>query len=804
MAFTPIASLTSGESATVTYVAGMRTTYGGTQSGPPTVSGDSFTNSADLRATTEVIEDSPETPGPIAVEDGSQASIATTGPQLRKLLLPRSVPLDPLDPTLCPTDPALYVDPTSETDPRVQFRLGDKVCFLLEVRFSPTAQTRNADVGDFLPVGVDYVNGSMTPADANTIPTDQLGFTTTDPRAPIGWLLGAPTGGENRFVAKGAVFQVVLAGEVKTAPDSDDPQLKGNLMKMRTVNTAGRASSYRDDVPFRIVPPPPLRLVKGVASVTTPAAGPFGPNTNQGGQFVQQGSQVRFRIDLTNDGTPADFNAFSARNLDVLDVLPSQVRCGAISAITNFGTDPSIGVCYDPGVTGYPIVGGTASVIRWNFDGTDPYGLYPAGAIIPPGAEAGTRSLFYTMTVPAPTSVSEVFTNDAGVRSYGAFTNVTDGISPDYFPENNIDPNIPNIPTSAPAARDTAFVETPETTVDKFVTSWIEETNNNRSSPAPTLPGQIVGDSAQAVVGEYVTYRYFVDIPAQTTVFNGDLTDQLPTPDNGGFVIVPAPPIPSGAPAGSGRFYAVAGTGVPAELPAGVTFDPLTGTIDFGAEYTNDSATTQRFEAIVSARVVSTALPVTAEPTRRNTASFVSTTPSGPPLTAVTAVADVQIRQPVPSLVKGVTGAGPNNVVRAGDTLTYTLTASNGSGRPPLHDSWIVDCVPDGLESVTLLDPIATDIGPVAGDPATNGCASGETYLAFFVGSIDGGASASRSYTAVVSIQSVGGQQYVNDAELTGSSLVDNKPTPQTPDNPDEPRTAQRTPRRSPCWVPLS
>jgi uncharacterized repeat protein (TIGR01451 family) len=788
VAFTPITSLTAGESATVSYSAGMRTTYGGTQSGPPTVSGDAFTNTADLTATTDVIEDSPETAGPIVVEDGSQATIGTTGPTLRKLLLPRSVRLDPLDSTPCPTDPALYVDPSGETDPSVQFRLGDNVCFLLEVRFSTTAQTRNADVGDFLPVGVDYVDGSMTPATGNTIPPDQLGFTTTDPRAPIGWLLGAPAGA-NRFVAKGAVFQVVLAGEVETAPDSDDPQLKGNLMKMRTVDTAGRASSFRDDVPFRIVPPPPLRLVKGVESVDTPVAGPFDPDSDEEGQIVQQGSQVRFRIDLTNLGGPEDFNSFSARNLDVLDVLPAQVNCSAISAITNFGTNSSIGVCRDPGDSGYPIVGGTRSVIRWNFDGTDAYALFPAGEplpVPPNGAESGTRSLFYTMTIPPSTSVSEVFTNDAGVRSFGAFTNITDGISPDYFPEDNIDPNVPLTAINAPAARDTSFVETADAVVGKFVTSWIEETDNNRSAPAPTTSGEIVGTIAQAVVGEYVTYRYFVDIPARTTVFNGELNDQLPTPDNGEFVIVPNPPVASGAPAGAGRFYGVAGAGSPTALPPGVDFVPATGTIDFGAAYTNDTATTQRFEAIVSALVVDTDLGSTDQPTRRNTARFVSTaTPTGPALDAVTAVADVQIRQPVPTLDKVVAGTLPGNVVQPDTTLTYELTASNQAGRPPLHDSWILDCIPAGLESVTILDPVATDIGPDAGDP-TNGCAPDETYVAFFVGSIAGGESVSRSYTAVVSTQSVGDAEYVNDAELTGSSLLDGKLTPQSPDNPEE------------------
>ena len=303
------------------------------------------------------------------------------------------------------------------------------------------------------------------------------------------------------------------------------------------------------------MPAPPIQLIKGVESVDTPAAAgqPFGPNTDEEGQFVQQGSNATFRIDLTNIGKPDDFNDFSVRNLDVLDVLPSQLSCDDIvpGSILNFGTDPSIGECSDPADPGYPIAGGSQSVIQWDLDGTDPYGLYPDGATIPPGAEAGTRSLFYTVRFPSGTTVDQVFTNDAGVRSYGAFTNTTNDISPDYFPEGNIDPNVPNTPTSAPPARDTSFVQTGEAAVSKFVTSWIEQPNNNRSNPAPpetVAPFSIVGDSAQAVVGEYVTFRYFVDIPAQTTVFNAALADKLPTPDDGEFVIVPNPPAASGRP----------------------------------------------------------------------------------------------------------------------------------------------------------------------------------------------------------------------------------------------------------------
>ena len=101
------------------------------------------------------------------------------------------------------------------------------------------------------------------------------------------------------------------------------------------------------------------------------------------------------------------------------------------------------------------------------------------------------------------------------------------------------------------------------------------------------------------------------------------------------------------------------------------------------------------------------------------------------------------IRQPVPSLTKVATEPNGDplpaeNVVAAGQTVLYTLTASNEAGRPPLHDTWLVDCVPVGLESVAIVAPQTGDLSE-PGNPATNGCETTETYVQFNVGSLAGG-----------------------------------------------------------------
>src|SRR5690606_32741032 len=57
--------------------------------------------------------------------------------------------------------------------------------------------------------------------------------------------------------------------------------------------------------------------------------------------------------------------------------------------------------------------------------------------------------------------------------------------------------------------------------------------------------------------------------------------------------------------------------------------------------------------------------------------------------------------EPNPQIAKSVDSA----IVTANEPVTFTLTASNGSGRPTSYDSQVIDCVPSELGSVTLDAP---------------------------------------------------------------------------------------------------
>lgn len=755
LVFDPIGPLTSDDSFLLTYSTRMRSAYaGGVPGGLPVASGDSFTNTVSLTATTTPIAGTGEV-GDQTVIDASSATLVTDSISLDKTMLPRGFAPDP-----CPTAaPGLgdYADSTLG-DPDFRFGLGDRVCFRLRVSFAEFSFTRNPVVTDFLPAGVEYIAGSATATSQNDV-----AFTISGPVEPT-FVIGDLIGGE-RFVDPGDRFDVVLAARIVGIPDSDQPDVIGNLMKLRVENTAGEAVSLRDELPFEVAPAPQVDLTKGIAQVDSPAVGPNGPNVD--GATVREGSRVTFRIDITNDGDAANGTDVTVRGLDVWDVLPAGIACSQVDQITNFTdgdpADPVHGDCLDPADGGYPLpVGSTDSVIRWQFP--TPVGDVDRFAI-DWEAPNNTRTLTYRVTMPSPLSAgltgSLRIENTAGVRTFDAFSN-DDQDTVTFTPADNIDTTLTSGDWNAGSADDISWVVTPQTTVNKSSVTSINQTNNN------------VAD--QAVIGERVTYTYSVNVPAYTTVFNGVLSDPMPT--NLVLQSVPAP---------VGRFYPnVSDLATSGALPGGFTLSAA-GTLTFPASYTNSTATVQRFEVDVVALVTGTGIDTTSQVNRTNTARFRATSAASaasPYLPDRTAARTVQIRQPVPTLVKS-NDAGAT--VRGGDTVTYTLTASNQSGRPPLHDVFVVDCIPAPLvfDDFVVGTPSPT-FGPSAGDPATNGCAVGSTYIAVGLGTLAPGASAEREYTVTVPSSVVGGDLLTNSATLRGGSLDDGQATPQSAINPDE------------------
>jgi uncharacterized repeat protein (TIGR01451 family)/fimbrial isopeptide formation D2 family protein len=764
--FQALPTIAADGTATVTYWAGMRDLYLGT--GEPTSSGDSFTNRVSLTSTTTPV---PATGviGTVTVTDTSSSTIGTDDLTLDKTIGPRS------QNGVCGTDGAGYGEPSSFPAAQTQFRKGDVICFKLRVDFPTLTRTRNPVITDFLPAGTQYVPGSAV-ATTNDRRSSAVLTATAD---SLSWRLGDQVGG-NRFVDLGATFEWVFAVTVTNAAPVGNPDILGNAMKLRAEDSSGRGRSYRDQVDFTVVPAAPVSVLKGIQSIDVPAAGPNGLNSNVDGLPVREGSTVRFRIDVTNSGVAGGPTGYPVGGLDVWDVLPAGITCAAITSISGIVKSNGVPVpvaptatCTNPGQAGHPTFTGstTQSAIRWR-QVIDTAQTLTTQTIAP--GESFTYT--YDMRLPSPTSVGRTFTNTAAVRSFQAAANRANTVAT-YFPQSNIDTTVPVASQDAPAASDTSSVVTPAVSVGKVGTTSITETNN--STPD------------QATIGELVTYRYAVTVPDRTAIFNGSLTDALPT----GFAIVTTPTAPAPAlefcpsaptPSVADPLPACA---APGTVPAGVTLNATNGTVTFPATYDNTTATPQRFLVTLTVRVGSTALATGSNATNAvNSARFNSrATLNGTALPQVQSTYTVNLRQPGPAITKTNNATTPK---AGGDVVTYTVTAFNRNtattttNRPPLHDAFIIDCIPSGLTFQAYgANPGAT---PVPGN-GTNGCAAGTTRLVWALGTIQPSTTGTaRTYTATVNPAAVGGDSYVNTARLIGGTLNDGKPTFDAPDNPNE------------------
>ena len=428
---------------------------------------------------------------------------------------------------------------------------------------------------------------------------------------------------------------------------------------------------------------------------------------------------VTFRVDVTNTGSAANQNAVPIQSPDVWDVLPVDITCADISAISDGGQ------CTDPGDGGQPTFDGndTRSAIRWQLAAT------------PQLAPGATRTLTYAMTIPTDTSVSKFFVNTAAVASYDTATNLP-GVTAEHHPQDNIDNTIDEAEWDVPAASDDSEVHTRSVTITKSNVTDITEQNNGIN---------------QAVVGETLTYTVQLRVPPRTTIYNGEMTDPMPP----GIDFLSA----------SAAYSASNTSPATAPLPPGFTLDQANQALVFPAVWPNNTDTPQLFEVKFQARV-STLASNTHNVARVNTARFTSDTAlvGGQAIPPQTATSTVTVVAPQASITKGDDDA--DNIVSAGQTVTYTLRLVGATGRPPSHDVWVVDCLPNGMNFGAFVTPIT---GTATSQPGTgsNGCATGTRRIAWNVPTVSQGPF-ELQYTATVSTTAAAGATYTNVATATG------------------------------------
>ncbi|MFZ1854297.1 MAG: hypothetical protein WAU06_05215, partial [Candidatus Nanopelagicales bacterium] len=708
MVFQPLPTIAANDTASITYTARMRSTYG---NGVPPASADNFNNAAQGTGTSEQWDGpSPagpsDTQSPTPVSDGSSVGITSESVTLNKQLAA------PVGGGSCVG--AAYGDAS------LTFREGDKACFRITIAFPSGIQTRAPSLTDFLPTNTTYQAGSADTT-GSTVPNITQTVPGTNPPS-VNWTMGDvdPSSGA-KFAPAGATFVVTFAATIDAGAGSatTTTNLTGNLAKYSDQNTAGIPSSLRDQVDFKIAPPPQLTMTRRVETVN--GSVPGAPANPTG---IKAGDSLVFGVRVTNTGTPATDTDVPVQAVNVWEPLVQGLTCADIGAISDGGTCAAAGsLPGDP----YP----NQAVIVWALG---------SGDTIAPG---GTRApLTYTMTVPNALSTGTKLTGTAAVTSYETATNVGTGVV--HQPLLNVDPTVPVVDLDSPDTRASSSFTAAVASLNTTQITSVDETNNN-------LPDQ-------ATIGETVTYTVNLSLP-KGTVNTGSLVYTVPA----GLDLASADgsTLPAGmtlttAPGAGGT----ATLAIPSYLVATgtetVSFKVLAKVRDIGGNSqgtslpAGDTFTSQIGPTIVTPNPAWASSTGVAAPTA---------TSFDTPLTVV---------EPSLTLTKVASPTNP----RAGATVTYTLTATNAALRPAAHDSSIVDCVPAGITFVAWSAPInGTGSAPVDGD-GSNGCAVGTKKIVWtpLSGDLPAG-STTQAFTATVTADAAAGTSYINTAALTASSM---------------------------------
>jgi large repetitive protein len=353
------------------------------------------------------------------------------------------------------------------------------------------------------------------------------------------------------------------------------------------------------------------------------------------------------------------------------------------------------------------------------------------GRIVWKGVEAGAGAtggpLTYVVKVPIDVAPGRKFENVAGITQFKSETNTGEKFT--YFPENNINPALTE-PNTGPA-RDTASVVTTGATLTKTA--------------------KAVNGENKATIGEIVHYTVTATIPAGSTLYGAPaITDTVPT--NLEYI------------AGSATSELSAGAG--GTIKSTVVNGALI-TVDLEAPYVNPEGSgadtvTIKFDARVkdlAANVRGTQIT--------NHAQFKF---DDNPEVSRTVELPAEVTTPVvePNLVVGKTQtSAPGGIVAPGDTVDYTVTATNSTTPGNVSTAYevaLVDTIPAGMEVVTSS---LTEGGKVEGKT-----------IVWKVASIAPGATVTRTYQLKVEEPATAASTFKNEVAGKTQSLPDEGEAP--------------------------
>ena len=684
----------------VTYRAHFRADYA---AGSQTSAGDAFRNTVDIEG---IVAPTPGNTVDEGARDATNDSAATVDTE--RVVIDKRVwaNVNRTPVTSAADCPEAASEWTDQADTVAQ--LDDLVCFRITADLPGGVPVRDAVLTDFVPPGTEVA--FVTDGPTSTVPLTAVAGSDTM------WNLGVQDG-DHWYAAAGGRMDLILVLRVVSAP-LNQPQVAGNLAKLRYVSDTGAVLTARDSVDFVLAPPVPLSLDKRATPTT-----------------VREGELVTYTIDVTSLGDPATHTAQGVGTIEVWDALPAGFTCAALVS-----SAPNAAACGEDTVAspGFD----DRVIVRWTLSAA------ARGGLLQPDQ---TDRITYTLRMPTPLGVGSTHDNLAAVTRYTVPT--TDGtVTPPA--ETVLVPSSPfgevhGIP-NAPAATDDERLTVPSAEVRKSVTTAVEESGNAR-------PGQ-------ATIGEAVTYTYSATIPAKTSLFGGRLIDTMPANlvSAGAVSMTVTPAVP----------FELADGACPAGAVNKVTVC-ANGTVVFPDTWTNPHDSDVTFTVTLPARVVDTPQSTPAHGAQRVNTATLHARPSaepGPAPAIGSATATVGIVVPTAKVEKSVVTPADGAKVQAGDLVTFRIVASNPTaGRPPLHDWVVADCAPASLEFVSAT-PSVGSIGTNAGENCGPGEAGYRWTGSWPLQSGPGG-SATALMTFRVPDGAVAGDVYRNVVSITGTTL---------------------------------
>ncbi|XPP26829.1 MAG: isopeptide-forming domain-containing fimbrial protein [Leucobacter sp.] len=704
-------------------------------------------------------------------------------------------------------------------------------------------------VGDCKPVDeVDWINTFVpSPQITDNVLTFELGD-------------NCGLGGSDRFLPLNTTLEIYLKVTVVDQSAFGRVDLSENLAKYQQNNVEGEIFFLRDAAEITLAQE--INMVKGIRDINGEPVPGNAFDSNVDHQEVVQGDEVTFRIDVTGPEVDStDYVIWDAlpvgvKKADIKGVQGdgSFTSATAASVTQSWFDVPDTGsplypgfwelsettmpagwtatvYDYDAGTNNYP--GAPASVntdlrssvkteqrsiVVWTID--DPAvvpGSIPAVPATPetettpaspaiPGAAQGV-TLGYTVTVPAGVPgggaaalLEQEYVNDASVVQYSAISN-WDGTTvlvptgDDTLSTRAADTDDGEYAVTQSGTFDPSDIFLPGAEIEKTLVSTEIEASG-------TTPSDTNNPRNVIVQGEYATFDYSVEVPANTTVREGVLADLGNfVGQSGNGTISPSNTFAykfesatvHAIPAGLNVVLATATDPAASSDPLTFGFRTDTGKLIFPEYYTTgDDPETFTVRIVVWTNDVD-ATDTSSSSTRpnipnnkvlRNTAVFDSKDFDGGQNPRIDDWADVTYREPNLAITKV---ASPDTEVQANQPVTYTLTVTNTTNRVKSYDNVVVDTVPAGLlVNTTPLAAAGATFSP--NETALQTGLGGTIIWSYeqFSQLEEIPTTATLSYTATIDPSTGAGTSYVNNVQVTGQTL------PESLDPDDERRGDRR------------